>query len=110
MAGTVSYPLELASVMENHAAVYEESLKNPETFWGDLARNRLRWIKEFDQVMDCDMGKGSFKWFLGGVLNVAGEYVHVLLCIIYKVGVYYRCLDHSDRTIVGNATISAVVS
>ena len=72
---TVSYPLQLSSVMENHAAIYEESLKNPEAFWGDLARRRLRWMKEFDQVMDCDMSKGSFKWFVGGTLNVAGEYL-----------------------------------
>ena len=75
MAGSVSYPLQLSSVSENHGAIYEESLKNPEAFWGDLARRRLRWIKEFDQVMDCDMSKGSFKWFLGGVLNVAGKYI-----------------------------------
>ena len=69
----LTYPLQLASVSENHAALYEESLKNPEQFWGDLARRRLRWIKEFDQVMDCDITKGHFKWFLGGVLNVSGE-------------------------------------
>ena len=69
----VSYPLQLASVSENHRALYEESLKNPEHFWGQLARKRLRWEKEFDQVMDCDMQKGDFKWFLGGVLNVSGE-------------------------------------
>ena len=69
----MSYPLQLSSVSDNHGAIYEESLKNPEDFWGDLARRRLRWVKEFDQVMDCDMSKGSFKWFVGGVLNVAGE-------------------------------------
>ena len=73
MEGSVSYPLQLSSVSEKHGALYEESLKNPEAFWGDLARRRLRWIKDFDQVMDCDMSKGSFKWFLGGVINVAGE-------------------------------------
>ena len=83
-AGTVSYPLQLSSVMENHADIYEESLKNPEAFWGDLARRRLRWMKDFDQVMDCDMSKGSFKWFLGGTLNVAGE------CRIYSVKFYYE--------------------
>lgn len=71
--GSVSYPLQLSSVSENHSALYEESLRNPEAFWGDLARRRLRWTKEFDQVMECDMDKGEFKWFLGGVLNVSGE-------------------------------------
>ena len=79
MAGGVSYPLQLSSVTENHAALYEESLKHPEQFWGDLARRRLRWIKEFDQVMDCDMSSGQFKWFLGGVINVSGEDEHIAL-------------------------------
>lgn len=71
--GSVTYPLQLASVSENHAALYAESLENPERFWGDLARRRLRWIKEFDQVMDCDMQEGRFKWFIGGTINVSGE-------------------------------------
>jgi len=75
--GSVTYPLKLASVSEDHAALYAESLKNPEHFWGDLARRRLRWITEFDQVMDCDMREGQFKWFLGGVINVSGEAANV---------------------------------
>ena len=73
MASGVSYPLQLSSVSESHAALYEESLKQPERFWGDLASRRLRWIKPFVQVMDCDMSSGHFKWFLGGTLNVSGE-------------------------------------
>lgn len=75
--GSVTYPLKLASVSEDHAALYAESLKNPEHFWGDLARRRLRWITEFDQVMDCDMREGQFKWFLGGVINVSGEAANI---------------------------------
>ena len=76
MASGVSYPLQLSSVSESHAALYEESLKQPERFWGHLASRRLRWIKPFDQVMDCDMSSGHFKWFLGGTLNVSGELLH----------------------------------
>ena len=72
MENGVSYPLELSCVSKNHAALYEESLKHPEQFWGDLARRRLRWTKEFDQVMDCDMNSGQFKWFNGGKMNVTG--------------------------------------
>lgn len=69
----MSYPLNLAFESEKHAAWHEESLRHPEQFWGHLARTRLRWIKEFDQVMDCDMNSGEFKWFLGGVINVSGK-------------------------------------
>ena len=67
------HPLRLSSVSDNHADIYEESLRHPEHFWGDLARKRLRWMKKFDQVMQCDMNNGKFSWFGGGTLNVAGK-------------------------------------
>ena len=70
---SVSYPLQLSSVSSNHAAIYEESIKNPERFWGDLARRRLKWFKEFDRVMECDMSEGRFSWFSGGKINVSGR-------------------------------------
>ena len=69
----VTYPLELAYVTENYHALHEESLKNPERFWGDLGRRRLRWMKDFEDVMDCDMHQGKISWFNGGVLNATGE-------------------------------------
>lgn len=71
---SIRYPLQLSSVTPDHGALYQESLQNPEGFWGDLARRRLKWFKEFDQVMECDMDKGEFKWFIGGVINVSGKY------------------------------------
>ena len=67
------YPLQPKHINPNHDALYEESLNNPERFWGDLAKQRLRWSKEFDTVMDCDMHKGKINWFLGGKLNVSGK-------------------------------------
>ena len=69
----VSYPVDLAHVSASNADWYEESLSHPEQFWSDLARQRLRWMKDFDTVMDCDMDEGRISWFLGGVLNVSGE-------------------------------------
>ena len=69
---SVRYPLQLSSVSENHAALYRESIDNPEGFWEDLGRRRLKWFKPFDQVMDCNMETGEFKWFFGGKINVSG--------------------------------------
>ena len=71
---SVTYPLQLASVSDQHGALYQESLRNPEQFWGELARQRLRWVKEFDTVMDCEMREARFRWFRGGQLNVSGEF------------------------------------
>ncbi len=72
-SNSVRYPLQLSSVSQDHAALYEESLKNPTDFWGHLAKTRLRWFKEFDQVMDCDMEKGQISWFNGGKINASGS-------------------------------------
>ena len=69
----VSYPLRLSSVSPEHGALYEESLRDPEAFWGDLARQRLRWFRPFDQVMDCDMHQGRISWFNGGKINASGK-------------------------------------
>lgn len=70
-SGPVSYPLQLSSVSPDHAALYAESLENPEAFWGDLARRRLSWFREFQQVMDCDMHEGRISWFNGGKINAS---------------------------------------
>ena len=64
---------KLKHVSEDHAAWYKESLEHPELFWGDLARTRLRWSKDFDRVKDCDLKQGKLQWFLGGQINVSGE-------------------------------------
>ena len=69
----VSYPLELAAVSVEYQGLYEESLKNPEDFWKDIAQRKLKWFKMFGKVMECDMESGKFKWFIGGELNVSGK-------------------------------------
>ncbi|XP_071963736.1 acetyl-coenzyme A synthetase 2-like, mitochondrial isoform X1 [Antedon mediterranea] len=56
---------------KSHRDLYEFSLKEPDIFWGTMAKSRLKWEKDFDQVMDCDMNKGKATWFLGGQLNVS---------------------------------------
>ena len=70
---TAIYPIQPGHVNVNHDELYAESINNPHVFWGDLAKRKLRWMKEFDTVMDCDMNKGKISWFLGGKLNVSGN-------------------------------------
>ncbi|XP_014675986.1 PREDICTED: acetyl-coenzyme A synthetase 2-like, mitochondrial [Priapulus caudatus] len=54
-----------------HQEVYDLSLNNPSAFWGSLARTRLSWYRDFDDVIDCDMTKAKLKWFINGKLNVS---------------------------------------
>ena len=52
--------------------LYTTSIKNPDFFWGTLAKQFLQWDKPFEKVMDCNREKGDIKWLTGGKLNVSG--------------------------------------
>ena len=57
--------------MEDYYTLYERSISEPDAFWGDMARTRLAWDREFHTVSDTDFATGTIAWFLGGALNVA---------------------------------------
>jgi propionyl-CoA synthetase len=47
--------------------VYERSIKDPETFWGEVAED-CHWFKKWDKVLD-DSKKPFYRWFPGGETN-----------------------------------------
>ena len=47
--------------------VYQESIKDPEGFWGKAAED-VHWHKKYDKVLD-DSKKPMYRWFVGGELN-----------------------------------------
>ncbi|MEE4297077.1 MAG: acetate--CoA ligase [Wenzhouxiangella sp.] len=53
--------------------MYQESIKDPETFWAAQARQRLDWMKPFTKVKDCSFAKDDLhiRWFEDGTLNVS---------------------------------------
>ncbi len=60
--------------------MYEESVNDPESFFGKLAEERLTWFQKWDRVLEHDFAKAKVRWFTGGKLNVS-----------------YNCLDrHLD--------------
>jgi propionyl-CoA synthetase len=46
---------------------YARSLKQPEEFWAEAARD-IHWVKPWERVLD-DSRKPFYRWFAGGVLN-----------------------------------------
>ena len=64
------YPIANAHVssIEEYQKTYEESVKDPEAFWANVAE-RLTWFKKWDKVRDCDFVNAKIKWFEGGKLN-----------------------------------------
>jgi propionyl-CoA synthetase len=53
--------------MADYKAIYQASLNDPDTFWGEAA-TKLEWDKPWDKVLDMD-AKPVPKWFVGGQLN-----------------------------------------
>ncbi len=58
---------------EQYKTLYKQSVDDPETFWGEQAKQFLSWSKPWDKVMDYSFDANNLyiKWFEGGKLNVA---------------------------------------
>jgi len=55
--------------LAQYRKLYNESIKSPEKFWANQARNELVWFKPWKKVLQW---KEPFaKWFVGGRLNVS---------------------------------------
>ena len=78
-----SLPPELAAISPKWADLHEMSVKNPDKFFGSLAKSRLRWRSPFSEVRKVDHHRGDIQWFLGGQLNVSGM-LRVYMLQAYK--------------------------
>lgn len=73
---------------ERYEALYQQSLNDPQSFWGEQAHKNLSWIQPFDQVYEASFEEGRFDWFRNGQLNAS-----------------YQCIDrhlqeHGERTAI----------
>ena len=59
----------------SYAALYEESILHPETFWKKQSEE-VPWFQTPTQILRTDV-EGRYRWFPDGTLNTA-----------------YACLDH----------------
>ncbi len=57
---------------EKYNSMYQQSIDDPDTFWGDMAKEFLSFDKEWDKVSNWHFGAVdvSIKWFEGAKLNV----------------------------------------
>src|SRR5262245_13168681 len=57
---------------DDYRRMYEESVRDPETFWGRMAA-RLDWMRPFGRVKDTSYRADDFhiRWYAGGRLNLA---------------------------------------
>ena len=52
---------------------YDRSIKDPDAFWGDVAREHLTWMKPFTQVSSGGFENLDYTWFADGVLNASAN-------------------------------------
>lgn len=73
---------------QQYDQMFQQSLADPDTFWGEQAEKELTWFKKWHTVNNSDLSEGRIRWFEGGQLNVS-----------------YNCIDrhleaHADRTAI----------
>lgn len=56
--------------LEEYFQVYRKSVRNPESFWEEIAEEHFVWRKKWDNVLDWDFSKPEIKWFEGAKLNI----------------------------------------
>jgi len=56
--------------LEEYWQVYRKSVRNPESFWEEIAEEHFLWRKRWDQVLSWDFKKPEVKWYDGAMLNI----------------------------------------
>jgi len=56
--------------LEEYFQVYRKSVRNPESYWEEIAEEHFMWHKRWDNVLRYDFDKPEFKWFEGAKLNI----------------------------------------
>lgn len=64
----MSYPFQITSLEQYHKD-YQESIANPEGFWGAIAEN-FQWRKKWDKVLEWNFKEPKIEWFKGAKLNI----------------------------------------
>ncbi|EEQ84905.1 acetyl-coenzyme A synthetase [Blastomyces dermatitidis ER-3] len=57
--------------LDEYKKLYEESIRDPHTFWARLARELITFEKDFDTTRNGSFEGGDVAWFLGGRLNAS---------------------------------------
>lgn len=59
----------------DYQEMHKRSLDDPDGFWGDMARENLRWIQPFTKVTDGNFTDTDYCWFLNGRINACDNCV-----------------------------------
>ena len=57
--------------LEEYYQVYRKSVRDPESFWAEVAEEHFLWRKKWDKVLSGDFKDAEIKWFQGAQLNIS---------------------------------------
>lgn len=60
---------DLQQSKQNFESRFSQSINDPDTFWGNEAKKRLHWSKEFSSVTKGSFADGTMEWFPDGKIN-----------------------------------------
>lgn len=56
--------------LEEYFQVYRKSVRDPESFWEEIAEEHFVWRKKWDKVLEWDFSKPEVRWFENAKLNI----------------------------------------
>ena len=56
--------------LEEYFQVYRKSVREPESFWEEIAEEHFAWRKKWDKVLEWDFSKPEVTWFRNAKLNI----------------------------------------
>ncbi|KAI9230708.1 MAG: acetyl-coenzyme A synthetase [Piptocephalis tieghemiana] len=54
---------------DEYLSMWEESISNPDAFWGRMGKDLLSWSKPPTQTLAGSLSEGNVRWFADGELN-----------------------------------------
>lgn len=73
MPENIFYPKEgtnpFIKDLDEYNKLYQQSISHPQDFFGNLARENIQWMEDFDSVHNGEFAET--KWFEGGKTNIS---------------------------------------
>lgn len=81
---------------DEYKKVYQESVENPEAFWGDIAKS-FHWFKPWDTTLEWTFDPPKVEWYKGGTTNLCYNAIDRHLDILGdKAAIVYEPNDPND--------------
>jgi len=55
---------------EEYYQIYRKSVRDPESFWCEVAEEHFLWNKRWSKILEWDFKKPEVKWFIDAKLNI----------------------------------------